>query len=97
MIILDIGLPGINGYETLRRLGDTSDVPAIMFTAQNSEVNMIKGLEWRADDYITEPFSHIELLARVRAVLRRGPAQAQAAMKGSFSNDDAGLEVEQSI
>lgn len=92
VVILDVGLPGINGYETLRRLRDISDVPIIMLTAQDGEVAKVKGLEWGADDYITKPFSHIELLARVRAVLRRGPAQD--ALKGTFFNADAGLEID---
>ena len=71
VIILDVGLPGMDGYETLRRLRSITDAPAIMLTARDGEVAKVKGLEYGADDYITKPFSHIELLARVRAVLRR--------------------------
>jgi two-component system OmpR family response regulator len=59
VIILDVGLPGMDGYETLRQLRQITDAPAIMLTAKDAEVAKVKGLEWGADDYITKPFSHI--------------------------------------
>ena len=65
VIILDVGLPGMDGYHTLRQLREFTDAPAIMLTARDDELAKVKGLEWGADDYITKPFSHIELLAEV--------------------------------
>ena len=94
VIILDVGLPGIDGYETLRRLRSITDVPAIMLTAKDGEVAKVKGLEYGADDYITKPFSHIELLARVRAVLRRTVAGTPEQSRGSYLSEPAGLEID---
>jgi DNA-binding response OmpR family regulator len=94
VVILDVGLPGMDGYQTLRRIREITDAPAIMLTARNTEVAKVKGLEWGADDYITKPFSHIELLARVRAVLRRGSASSSDGMQGTYRNEAAGLEID---
>jgi DNA-binding response OmpR family regulator len=69
--LLDIGLPGIDGIEVCRRIRGKSDIPVIMLTARDSEVDKIVGLEIGADDYVTKPFSPRELVARVKAVLRR--------------------------
>ncbi len=71
IVILDIGLPDIDGYEVCRRIRLFSDVPVIILTVKNQEFDKVKGLELGADDYIGKPFSHVELLARVKAVLRR--------------------------
>lgn len=71
VIILDIGLPDIDGFEVCRQLRETTTAPILILTARDSEIDKVKGLEFGADDYITKPFSHLELLARVRAVLRR--------------------------
>jgi len=71
--ILDVGLPDIDGFEVCRRIRLFSDVPVIMLTVKYQEFDKVKGLELGADDYITKPFSHVELLARVKAVLRRSP------------------------
>ena len=78
VIILDIGLPDIDGFEVCERIRYFSDVPVVMLTARHEEVDKVKGLELGADDYVTKPFSHIELLARVRAVLRRSESQVPA-------------------
>lgn len=72
IVLLDIGLPGIDGLEVCRRIRATSDVPIIMLTARDAEVDKVVGLEIGADDYVTKPFSPRELVARVKAVLRRG-------------------------
>jgi DNA-binding response OmpR family regulator len=69
--LLDIGLPGLDGIEICRRIRSESDIPVIMLTARDSEVDKIIGLEIGADDYVTKPFSPRELVARVKAVLRR--------------------------
>ena len=71
VIILDIGLPDMDGYQVLREIRRFSDVPVIMLTVRGEDTDVAKGLELGADDYITKPFSHIELIARVQAVLRR--------------------------
>ncbi|MFH1329998.1 MAG: response regulator transcription factor [Actinomycetota bacterium] len=71
VVLLDLGLPGLDGIEVCRRIRAFSDVPVIMLTARDTEVDKIVGLELGADDYVTKPFSPRELVARVRAVLRR--------------------------
>jgi two-component system KDP operon response regulator KdpE len=71
LVLLDIAMPEMDGFETLRRIREFSDVPVIMLTARDSVVDKVKGLELGADDYVTKPFDHLELLARVKAVLRR--------------------------
>ncbi len=71
VLILDIGLPDMDGYQVLREIRLFSDVPVIMLTVRGEDTSVAKGLELGADDYITKPFSHIELIARVQAVLRR--------------------------
>lgn len=71
LIVLDLMLPGIDGFEVCRELRKTSNVPIIMLTAQSEEVDRVVGLELGADDYVVKPFSVRELLARIKAVLRR--------------------------
>ncbi len=71
LVILDVGLPDLDGFEVCRRIRATSPVPVIMLTARDEEVDRVRGLELGADDYVTKPFSPAELAARVRAVLRR--------------------------
>jgi DNA-binding response OmpR family regulator len=71
VVILDIGLPDIDGYQVLREIRRFSEVPVLMLTVRGEDTDVAKGLELGADDYITKPFSHIELIARVQAVLRR--------------------------
>jgi len=76
VVILDIGLPDIDGYQVLREIRRFSEVPVIMLTVRGEDTDVAKGLELGADDYITKPFSHIELIARVQAVLRRSQGLA---------------------
>ena len=78
LVLLDVGLPGIDGVEVCRRIRTRSDVPVIMLTARDTEVDKIVGLEIGADDYVTKPFSPRELVARVKAVLRRSEEQPVA-------------------
>lgn len=72
LILLDLMLPGLNGTEVCRQIRATSNVPIIMLTAKDDEVDVVVGLELGADDYVTKPYQARVLLARVRAVLRRG-------------------------
>jgi len=71
LVLLDINLPGMDGFEACQEIRRICDVPIVMVSARDNEVDKVRGLEMGADDYITKPFSHLELLARVRAVLRR--------------------------
>ncbi len=72
LIILDIGMPGMDGFTVLQELRKTSEIPVIMLTARTEEIDRVMGLTIGADDYVTKPFSPRELVARIRAVLRRG-------------------------
>jgi DNA-binding response OmpR family regulator len=80
LMVLDLMLPGIDGWEVCRRVRASSNLPIIMLTARDDDVDKIVGLELGADDYLTKPFNPRELVARVRAILRRaGPGQETAA------------------
>jgi two-component system response regulator RegX3 len=87
LILLDLMLPGMSGFDFCRALRKTSRVPVIMITAKDSEVDKIVGLELGADDYITKPFSVREVLARVNAVLRR--AQPDTSEHNSIPEQDS--------
>jgi two-component system response regulator RegX3 len=78
LLVLDLLLPGVSGVEVCRRLREESAVPILMLTARDSEADRVLGLEAGADDYVTKPFSMTELLARVRAILRRRDLDARA-------------------
>ncbi len=71
LVVLDLMLPGLDGWEVCRRVRAQSDVPIIMLTARNDDIDKIVGLELGADDYLTKPFNPRELTARVKAILRR--------------------------
>jgi two-component system response regulator RegX3 len=75
LVLLDVMLPGVSGTEVCRTLRSKSNVPIIMVTARDTEVDKVVGLELGADDYVTKPFSSRELIARIRAVMRRGVDQ----------------------
>ena len=82
LVILDVMMPGLDGFETLSILREISQVPVIMLTAKGEEEDRIRGLELGADDYVTKPFSPRELMSRVKAVLRRSEGSASAAGMG---------------
>jgi DNA-binding response OmpR family regulator len=71
LVVLDLRLPGLSGIEVCRRLRERSDIPILMLTARDAEVDRVLGLESGADDYVTKPFSMAELISRVRSILRR--------------------------
>ena len=78
LIMLDLGLPDIDGFQVLRQIRDFSDVPVVILTVRGEEMDKIKGLELGADDYIIKPFSPGELLARMKALLRRSSVSKTA-------------------
>jgi DNA-binding response OmpR family regulator len=98
LVILDVMLPGLNGFDLLRRLRQTLSMPVIMLTARGADVDRIVGLELGADDYLAKPFSPRELVARIRAVLRRAGAREvepdeSVVQLGSLRLDPAGYEA----
>jgi two-component system response regulator CpxR len=78
LVVLDVMLPGVNGFDVLRSIRATSRIPVLMLTARGDEVDRIVGLELGADDYLSKPFNPRELVARIRAVLRRTHADARS-------------------
>ena len=97
LIVLDLMLPEVDGWEVCRRVRAESNLPIIMLTARDEDVDKIVGLELGADDYVTKPFNPRELVARVRAVLRRGataaPEPTRRRQAGNVVLDPAGREV----
>jgi DNA-binding response OmpR family regulator len=73
VVVLDLSMPELDGFETLDRLRDLSDVPVILLTARSSEIDKVRGFRAGADDYVVKPFGRQELLARIEALLRRAP------------------------
>ncbi len=92
IVLLDIGLPDMDGFEVLRQVRAFSDVAIVMLTARDDAIDKVKGLELGADDYVTKPFNHLELMARIRAVLRRLDMPGPATRAPSFRSAD--LEVD---
>jgi len=88
LVILDIVMPKMDGFEVCRRLREWTQVPIIMLSAKGDESDKVKCLDLGADDYITKPFGKDELIARVRAVLRRAEAAATTSIKPSFACGD---------
>lgn len=93
LVILDVMLPGINGFEVLRRIRSVSKVPVLLLTARGEDVDRIVGLEIGADDYLPKPFNPRELVARIRAILRRAkPGKAGEAVPEILSVGDVELD-----
>ncbi|MBI2863156.1 MAG: response regulator transcription factor [Chloroflexi bacterium] len=92
LVILDVMMPGMDGFETLKEIRLISNVPVIMLTVDASERSRVRGLELGADDYIAKPFSHRELLSRVKAVLRR--TRMAAPLVKSRIDVDADLSID---
>jgi DNA-binding response OmpR family regulator len=80
IVLLDVNMPGKNGFEVLKAIRQVSDVPVIMLTARGEDIDQVRGLELGADDYMAKPFSHLALMARIKAALRRAelPPPVQA-------------------
>jgi DNA-binding response OmpR family regulator len=81
LVLLDVGMPGMDGWTTLERIRELSDVPVVMLTARSAELEKTRGLRAGADDYVTKPFGRQELLARVEALLRRSGGRGDAAQQ----------------
>jgi two-component system response regulator RegX3 len=96
LVLLDLMLPGLSGTEVCRELRSRSKVPIIMVTARDTEVDKVVGLELGADDYVTKPFSSRELLARVRAVLRRG-GEPDELITGTVEAGPVRMDVERHV
>jgi len=94
LVILDIGLPDVDGFEVCRRIRARSAVPVLFLTARDGEIDRILGLELGADDYVTKPFSPREVVARVKAILRRGQPEAARAEGGLLRiGDDFEVDI----
>ena len=93
LVILDIGLPDLNGFDVYREIQKTGPTPVIFLTARSGEVDRIVGLEMGADDYLVKPFSPRELTARVRAVLRRLAAGTPATSNTPFEVDEERVQI----
>jgi len=93
LVILDVTMPDMDGYQTLERIRDLSDVPVIMLTARTQELERVRGLTAGADDYVPKPFGRQELLARVQALLRRSGGKAD--MNESYRDDFVDIDYPQ--
>jgi two-component system response regulator RegX3 len=97
LVLLDIMLPGMSGTEVCRRIRNTSQVPIIMVTAKDSEIDKVVGLELGADDYVTKPFSSRELVARIRAVLRRQVPDTVNAGKSTLVAGNIEMDIDRHV
>jgi two-component system, OmpR family, response regulator RegX3 len=97
LVLLDLMLPGLSGTEVCRRLRQRSNVPVIMLTARDSEVDKVVGLELGADDYVTKPFSSRELVARIRAVLRRRGGEADEPAAATLEAGPVRMDVDRHV
>jgi two-component system KDP operon response regulator KdpE len=94
LVVLDLMMPGIDGFETLRRIRALSQVPVIMLTARSGDRDKLRGLEGGADDYVTKPFNPDELAARIAAVLRRSAGAAPAGGRGTLLYPNVEIDLE---
>lgn len=94
IILLDLTMPGIGGFEVLRQVRRISNVPVILLTARGEEADKVRGLELGANDYVTKPFSHLELLARIRAVLRRTEVRPAPSGQSEFRFGDLSVDFD---
>jgi DNA-binding response OmpR family regulator len=94
LVLLDIGLPDLDGYGVLREIRRFSAVPVIMLTARDEPIDKVRGLEAGADDYVAKPFDHLELMARVRAVLRRLDLKAPLPRGAAYRRGDVEIDTD---
>jgi len=86
--LLDINMPYVSGFEVLQKIREVSDAPVLMLTARGDEMSKVKALEMGADDYLVKPFSHLELFARIKAILRRSEMPSPISAAPSFVSGD---------
>jgi two-component system response regulator RegX3 len=94
LVLLDVMLPDGDGRDVLREIRRISRVPVVMLTARGEEMDRVLGLELGADDYVTKPFSSPELVARMRAVLRRSPAEPPGEASGTLASGDVAMDLD---
>ena len=94
LVLLDVGLPDLDGYAALRGIRAFSAVPVIMLTARDEPIDKVRGLEAGADDYVGKPFDHLELMARVRAVLRRLDLKAPVARSAAYRKGPLQIDLD---
>ena len=94
LVLLDLMIPEMSGIEVCRAIRSTSQVPIIMLTAKDSEIDKVVGLELGADDYVTKPYSSRELVARIKAVLRRGSIEPDSLSDNSGVHEVAGIRMD---
>lgn len=92
LVLLDVMMPRLDGFETCQRLREFSNVPIVILTARGEAQDRVRGLDLGADDYLVKPFSATELLARVRAVLRRAQAPVETGQARFFTHDDLKID-----
>ena len=97
LVLLDVMLPGMSGMEVCRKLREVSSVPIIMLTAKDSELDKVLGLELGADDYVTKPYSARELIARIRAVLRRRSAEPDSATESVLQGGPVRMDIDRHV
>lgn len=97
LVLLDVMLPGMSGMEVCRKLREVSAVPIIMLTAKDSELDKVLGLELGADDYVTKPYSARELIARIRAVLRRRSAETDSATESVLQGGPVRMDIDRHV
>jgi DNA-binding response OmpR family regulator len=95
LVVLDVSMPELDGWETLERIRDLSDVPVIMLTARGAELERVRGLQAGADDYMVKPFGRQELVARVQALLRRARATGGDDRQDSYADDRLTIDFAQ--
>ena len=93
LVLLDVMMPGLSGFETCERIREFSSIPIIMVTAKGEEQDRVRGLDVGADDYIVKPFSATELLARVRAVLRRAQVSESSFQQAVFTHENLRIDL----
>ena len=97
LVLLDVMLPGMSGMEVCRKLREVSSVPIIMLTAKDSELDKVLGLELGADDYVTKPYSARELIARIRAVLRRRSAETDSTTEPVLQGGPVRMDIDRHV
>jgi DNA-binding response OmpR family regulator len=93
LVVLDVSMPGLDGWQTLERIRDVTDVPVLMLTARGGELEKVRGLKHGADDYVTKPFGRQELLARIQALLRRSAGRVESV--ATYADDVLSIDFAQ--